>query len=132
METSKAVKEYTVGPDNMNESIPPLPHIEVSDFTQRHYIDQQSLDRAMCIIYERRPHFFLKSVERDRKYERDETTDAKERFHDGFFDELRARSALIESEGIPLGPQMRESVGIDSTWGAGLWRRPILRICARG
>ena len=44
----------------------------------------------------------------------------------------RARSALIESEGIPLGPQMRESVGIDSTWGAGLWRRPILRICARG
>jgi hypothetical protein len=72
----------------MNESIPPLPHIEVSDYTQRHYIDQQSLDRAMCIIYERRPDFFLKSVGRDRKYERDKTTDAKARFHDGFFDEL--------------------------------------------
>jgi hypothetical protein len=68
VEISKAVKEYTVGPDNMNESIPPLPRVEVSDYTQRQYIDQQSLDRAMCIIYERRPDFFLKAFERDRKF----------------------------------------------------------------
>jgi hypothetical protein len=89
VEISKAVKEYTVGPDNMSESIPPLPRIEVGDYTQRQYIDQQSLDRAMCIIYERRPDFFLKSVERDRKYERDNTADAKARYHDGFVEELR-------------------------------------------
>jgi hypothetical protein len=88
VEISKAVKEYTAGADNMSESIPPLPCIEVSDYTQRQYIDQQRLDRAMCIIYEQRPDFFLKSVERDRKYERDKTTDEKARFHDGFFDEL--------------------------------------------
>src|SRR4029077_11053785 len=28
----------------------------------------------------------------------------------------RARSGLIESDGIPLGQWMRESIGIDSTW----------------
>jgi hypothetical protein len=72
----------------MNESIPPLPRVEVSDYTQRQYIDQQSLDRAMCIIYERRPDFFLKAFERDRKYERDKTADAKARYHDGFVEEL--------------------------------------------
>jgi hypothetical protein len=89
VEISKAVKEYTAGADNMSESIPPLPCIEVSDYTQRQYIDQQSLDRAMCIIYEQRPDFFLKAFERDRKYERDKTQDAKARYHDGFVEELR-------------------------------------------
>jgi hypothetical protein len=70
--------------DNMNESIPPLPHIEISAYT----IDQQNMDRAMRIIYERRPDFFLKSAERDKKWERDKAQDLDARFCDGFNDEL--------------------------------------------
>jgi hypothetical protein len=47
------------------------------------------VDRAMLIIYEKRPDFFLKSAERDEKWERGEVNDEKERYHDGFLEELR-------------------------------------------
>jgi hypothetical protein len=85
-EISKAVTEYTMKVDNMNELIPPLPDLEISGFAKK-FIDHQDMDRAMRIIYERRPEFFLKSVERDKKREQDGDDEAF--IHDGFHEELQ-------------------------------------------
>jgi hypothetical protein len=81
--------------DNMNESIPPLPVLEISALARKNvgqqnsvFIDQQNMDHAMRIIYERRPDFFLISAERDKKWERDKTQDDPW-FHDGFNEELQ-------------------------------------------
>jgi hypothetical protein len=94
--------------DNMTDSIPPLPHLEISAYTQKHYIDQQSLDRAMRIIYERRPVFFLKAAERDKKWDRGEVKDAKARYHDGFIEELMKfiREEVKKEVNIPTLPVM--------------------------
>jgi hypothetical protein len=74
--------------DNMNESISPLPDLEISAYTKTNFIGQHNMDRAMCIIYKRRPDFFLKSAERDKKWEQDKTQDEEAWMHDGFYEEL--------------------------------------------
>ena len=75
----------------MGELIPPLPALKISPNTKR-YIDQGTIDQAMLIIYERRPDFFRRSAQRDKKWkresERGETPDAKAWGHDEFCQEF--------------------------------------------
>ena len=49
------------------EACPPLPDLEISDFTKK-VIDQQSVDRALSIVYERSPHLFARFAEREREF----------------------------------------------------------------
>jgi hypothetical protein len=49
----------------MSELVPPLPELEIEGFT-RHYVDQDSVDRALSKIYKLRPDFFQKFAERER------------------------------------------------------------------
>jgi len=46
----------------MTNTYPPLQERNISKYSEK-FTDQETLDRAMRIIYERRPDFFKRSVE---------------------------------------------------------------------
>lgn len=52
--------------NDMDEVIPPLAELEIFDFTKK-FIDQQSVDKALRIIYQRRPDLFVKFADRERR-----------------------------------------------------------------
>jgi hypothetical protein len=83
------------------EKIPPLPKLPVAEF-DREYIDPEKLDRAMQIIYERRPNFFKRSFERDKRWEADPTQDAEDWVHDEFSMDLNnyIRHEVLKEIGI--------------------------------
>lgn len=47
------------------EKIPPLPELEIDGMTRK-YFDQQTVDKILQEIYERRPDLFVRMAERDR------------------------------------------------------------------
>jgi hypothetical protein len=83
------------------EKIPPLPKLLVSKFSKQ-YIDQETLDRAMQIIYERRPDFFRRSYERDKSWEADPTQDEEAWVHDEFTMDLHnfIRGVVLKEIGV--------------------------------
>jgi hypothetical protein len=83
------------------EKIPPLPKLPVAEFDKK-YIDQEKLDRAMQIIYERRPNFFKRSFERDKSWEANPTQDEEAWIHDEFSTELHnyIRHEVLKEIGV--------------------------------
>jgi len=46
------------------EALPPLPELEIDGMTRKH-LDQETVDRALRAIYERRPDFLVKMAKRE-------------------------------------------------------------------
>ncbi len=65
------------------ENIPPLLELDVGEYDKR-FISQETLDKVMRIIYERRPDFFRRSAERDKSWIADPTQDEEAWVHDEF------------------------------------------------
>lgn len=86
------------------EKIPPLPKIAVSGIDKK-YVTQETLDRALQIIYERRPDFFKRSYERDKSWKEqpDHTVEEEEEWiHDAFSKELHnyIRHEVLKEVGV--------------------------------
>jgi hypothetical protein len=105
--------------DNMNESTPTLPVLEISALARKNigqqnifFIDRQNIDHAMRIIYARRPDFFLKSAEHDKKWERDKTQNDPW-IHDGFNEELQRfiREEISKEVKVPTLIAMTQIIG---------------------
>jgi hypothetical protein len=85
----------------MTNTYPPLQERNISKYSEK-FTDQETLDRAMRIIYERRPDFFKRSVERDKKWEADPTQDEEAWVHDEFVMDFHTfLENVAEEAGLP-------------------------------
>ncbi len=90
--------------ESTKEKTPPLPKIAISGIYKK-YVTQETLDRALQIIYERRSDFFKRSYERDKTWEAqpDHTVEEEEEWiHDEFSTELDnyIRNEVLKEVGI--------------------------------
>lgn len=84
------------------EKIPPLPKITVHKFSEK-YINQETMDKAIQVIYDQRPDLFKRSYERDKSWEANPTQDEEAWVHDEFTKDLNnfIRHTVAKEVGIP-------------------------------
>lgn len=92
--------------ETAKEKIPPLPSdkIVVADVHKKR-VTQETLERAIHLIYERRPDFFTRSYQRDKEWEDkpDWTGEEMEEWiHDDFSTELHnyIRNEILKEVGV--------------------------------
>lgn len=77
----------------MTDTIPPLPQLDIDSLSKR-MSDQQTVDQALQKLYERRPDFFTRLAERDKKQKN--VRDIANEFRKFLREELNIVDSLVQ------------------------------------